>query len=90
MPKILHLTLFKKWFDDVLNGIKKIEYRDKKEYWRRRLFNEDGTVKHYDEVIFTNGYGSSRPKMRVEFLGVKESEDKYNIFLGKVIEKINF
>ncbi len=36
--KILHLTLKKKWFDMVLSGIKKEEYREVKPYWNRRLF----------------------------------------------------
>ena len=86
MGKILHLTLFKKWFDDISSGKKKIEYRDIKPYWRNRLFNKEGSVKDYEEIIFTNGYGANRPRMRVEFLGVSESNGKYEIALGKVLE----
>ena len=35
--KVLHLTLKKKWFDMILSGDKKEEYREIKPYWFRRL-----------------------------------------------------
>jgi hypothetical protein len=35
--RVLHLTLKKKWFDMIASGEKKEEYREDKEYWRRRL-----------------------------------------------------
>lgn len=35
--KILHLTLKKKWFDMILSGEKKEEYREIKPYWFGRL-----------------------------------------------------
>lgn len=35
--KILHLTLKKKWFDMILSGEKKAEYREIKDHWARRL-----------------------------------------------------
>lgn len=41
--KILHLTLKKKWFDMILSGEKKEEYRDTKEFWLRRLCVWGGT-----------------------------------------------
>lgn len=40
--KILHLTLKKKWFDMILSGEKKEEYRDLKPYWAKRLINVNG------------------------------------------------
>lgn len=35
--KILHITLKKKWFDMILSGEKKEEYREIKPYWITRL-----------------------------------------------------
>lgn len=35
--KTLHLTLKKKWFDMILSGEKKEEYREIKPYWIKRL-----------------------------------------------------
>lgn len=34
----LHLNLTKKWFDMILSGEKKVEYREIKTYWFSRLF----------------------------------------------------
>jgi hypothetical protein len=40
--KILPMTLQKKWFDMVISGNKKEEYREIKDYWARRfLFSKD-------------------------------------------------
>lgn len=38
--KTLHLTLKKKWFDMILSGEKKEEYREIKEYWKTRFCSE--------------------------------------------------
>ena len=39
--RILKLTLNKKWFDMILSGEKKEEYRELKEYWKTRLTNRE-------------------------------------------------
>ena len=83
--KILHLTLHRKWFDEILNGTKKIEYRDIKPYWTKRLF-DNGKPKKFDEILFRNGYSKNSPKMRAEFLGIRIENGKYNILLGKVLK----
>lgn len=43
MKKILHLTLKKKWFDMIVSGEKKEEYREITGYWvQRLLLDKDG------------------------------------------------
>lgn len=89
--KILHLTLTKKWFDMIYSGIKKEEYREIKEYWDKRLSKE------YDIIKFVNGYGSDRPTILIECLGIEigkgntewggGDEDVYIIKLGEILEK---
>ena len=84
--KILHATLEKKWFNMILAGIKKEEYRDIKPYWIKRLLNADFTddrkfvfddnQRHYDAIQFTNGYGKTAPTMLVEYHGVKVGNTK--------------
>ena len=32
--KILNLNLYRKWFDEIADGTKTIEYRDRTEYWK--------------------------------------------------------
>ncbi len=87
----------KKWFDQILAGTKKIEYREIKPYWTARLLNNDGTFKKYDFIIFKNGYSKDARKMVVEFKGGrigrlkkdvggwKKGAKTYQILLGKVI-----
>jgi hypothetical protein len=77
--KILNLTLKKKWFDMILSGEKKEEYREFKEYWIKRFgyayessgcpedngyWNEE--MKNLpDAICFTNGYGKHRPSFTI-------------------------
>ena len=66
--KILHLTLKKRWFDLIITGKKKIEYREDKLYWRKRIFNNE-LPKNFDIIRFKNGYGDV-PMFDIEFLGI--------------------
>lgn len=84
--KILHLTLMKKWFDEIASGKKKIEYRKIKPYWTKRLFYKDGKPVKYDLILFKNGYAKDSPKMLVEFKGLRVGKE-YEFILGKVLEK---
>ena len=88
MSKDLHLNLFKEFFDKILAGKKVEEYRDKKEYWEKRLLN-GGKPKEYDCIVFRNGYSKDAPEMKVEWKGLREDKDRYAILLGKVIETKN-
>ena len=56
------------------------EYRDLKDYWKKRL---EG--RKYDIVRFRNGYATNAPEMDVEFLGVDKRSDCYAIRLGKIL-----
>lgn len=84
--KTLHLTLHKKWFDEIIEGSKTIEYREVKQYWEKRLLDTEGKPKQFDEIFFRNGYSKNARWMKVEFLGVKKGKEKYEISLGKVLE----
>jgi hypothetical protein len=46
--KTLHLNLIKKWFDMILSGRKKEEYRSLSPYWVRRLVSFRNEVDHND------------------------------------------
>ncbi len=67
-PRILHLTLKKKWFDMIASGVKKEEYREMKPYWHKRLLN-----KGYDVIRFRNGYAKDSPTLTVEYKGLQSS-----------------
>ena len=86
MTQILHLTLHGKWFDQILEGSKVIEYREIKPYWTKRLFDKQGEPKQFKEIFFKNGYSKDARWMQVEFLGIKKGKEFYEIQLGKVLE----
>lgn len=75
----------KKWFDEILAGTKKIEYRDIKPYWTKRLLDENNKPKKYDIIYFKNGYSKDCRKMKVQFKGIKIRK-RYEISLGDVIK----
>jgi ASC-1-like (ASCH) protein len=91
------MTLKKKWFDLIKTGEKKVEYREIKPHWTKRLFDENGEAIKYDFIIFRNGYSKNAPKIKVEFKGVREivlEEDieswkkgmkVYGVDLGKIL-----
>lgn len=92
--KILHLTLNKKWFDMILSGDKKEEYREIKPYWQKRLMIISPAYTH---VKFTNGYGKNRPSFIVELKfistgygreswGAQDGIRYYCLRLGEIIK----
>lgn len=85
----MHLTLKKKWFDLIRSGEKRIEYREVKPYWTKRLIHENGIRKDWDEIHFRNGYGKDKPLIKAEWWGMTEIDGFYNILIGDLInEKI--
>ena len=85
MKKVLHLNLYRKYFDQILKGEKTTEYREVTPYWSKRL---EG--RHYDVIQFRNGYAKIAPMMIVEFKGMGivtfQTTPTYAIELGKILE----
>ena len=72
-------------FDEIAEGTKTIEYRDKTDYWKKRLENRE-----YDVIKFRNGYAKDAPTMLVEYVGLNVGNPfSYVIQLGKVLEVHN-
>lgn len=75
--KVLRLTVCKKWFDMIVTGSKKEEYREIKTYWARRLTTNCeclydvavelsyGSViyRPFTHVLFINGYNKDSPRI---------------------------
>ena len=80
MTKILHLNLYRKYFDAIVEGTKTIEYRDKTDYWKKRIEGRE-----YDIIKFRNGYAKDAPTMLVEYKGYNIGEE-YELKLWKVTE----
>jgi hypothetical protein len=82
--RVLHLNLRCEYFDAIAEGTKRIEYRDRTEYWATRLEGRE-----YDVVEFRNGYATRAPVLQIGFCGVKKVRKwggpVYAIQLGELI-----
>ena len=61
---MLILPIKKKWFDMILSGQKKEEYREIKPYWTKRLlkyYHRYITKQTIFNIKFRNGYGNDKP-----------------------------
>jgi hypothetical protein len=71
---ILHLNLKKKWFDMILSGEKKEEYREIKPYWERYFNKELNLIIIKNKIwfpsavniCFSNGYAKDRRQFFIE------------------------
>ena len=94
---MLILPIKKKWFDMILSGEKKEEYREIKPYYNSRLpwyFEYSQSVER--QVIFINGYSRNSPKIKCKCVlligygkpewGAEEGKEYYIL---KIIEVIN-
>lgn len=84
-PKTLQLNLHRRFFDEIAAGEKTTEWRDRTDYWARRLEGRD-----YDQINFRNGYAADAPEMVVEYRGVRKvtrgGEPQYAISLGRILK----
>lgn len=89
--QIFHLNLKRKWFDMILNGEKKEEYREINTYWNKRFSCYIKIKKkfyHPKDVIicFSNGYSKNRDFFFVECEGlcVREGKKEWGAEPGKL------
>jgi hypothetical protein len=82
---ILHLNLHCENFAAIANKTKRIEYRGRTPYWRRRL---EG--RNYDAIHFRNGFATKAPELLVKFRGLrrygKGRNAYYAIQLGRILK----
>jgi hypothetical protein len=100
--KELHLTLVRRWWVMIRDGIKLEEYRELRPHWFSRLSKDKHFFepREYDVIRFVNGYGKDKPTIIVEFLGVTigkgnpkwgahENSEYFVIKLGKILSTEN-
>lgn len=92
--KILSLIIKKVWFDEIIAGRKKIEYRELKQTTLSRytwVSNEDGKryLKKFDAIRLNVGYNKNRESALVEVVDTTFDADGQIVeyHLGKVLEK---
>jgi hypothetical protein len=81
---LLNLNLHREFFCAVLDGSKKIEYRDRTDFWEKRL-----KARRFTHVRFRNGYLKTAPEVILVLKKIVETPDCYEIHLGKIVEKKN-
>ena len=71
---VLHLNLKSVWFDMILSGLKKEEYREIKPYWERRFGKELCSILIKNQpwhpafvtICFSNGYSKDRRQFYID------------------------
>jgi len=83
-PRVLHLNLVRRWFDEIAAGTKRKEFRQFTPYWQTRLSGRE-----YDFIEFRNGYATNAPRMHVQFRGVtvrgRGRNKEFVIKLGRIL-----
>lgn len=64
MENILHLSIQKKWFDMILVGFKKEEYREIKPYWAARLVKN--VAYHWQSEFMADHFGTTTGSVTYE------------------------
>ena len=97
---MLVLPIKKKWFDMILSGEKKEEYREFKQYYHirfKKIFKKTG---RQAEIIFRNGYSYNSPSVRClctlnfgkgkKEWGADTHEEQYILKIDKILEVRNY
>lgn len=71
----LFLIIQRKYFLEILNGLKKEEYRLVNSFYKIRLMG-----KKYETVTFQNGYSKNSPKLTAKFLGYDIRKLRHDFF----------
>ena len=76
-------TIKRPWLAEIIAGTKKIEYREIKPYWDKRLEN----VSVPFELRLINGMQSSAPEVTViiEKIRKNKRDEVYELHIGKII-----
>jgi len=78
--KILYLTLTKEPFEAMQLGLKDREYREPSKWIRSRLIDsKTKQPKHFDVVLFRNGYENDKPYFAAKYLGFEYSQMNYSV-----------
>lgn len=70
----LDLVLKGHWYDLIANGKKRVEYREIKPYWTRRLFSHPFT-----HVRLRRGYTNESMLFEIEKIGRTSAENDLNL-----------
>ena len=92
--KVLTLNIKKMYFDEIISGIKKIEYRELKQSTLNKytyIDEADGKryLRRYDALRLFVGYNRDRESALVQVTDITYNEGVVEYHLGMVLEVIN-
>ena len=83
---ILYLNLEAEYFDEILEGVKTSEYRDRTKYYHTRIATKTHLIKY---IWFMNGMNTNSRQMLVEFQGLDSQDPRsrreYVLKLGRIV-----
>ena len=83
---ILYLNLETEYFDEILEGDKTSEYRDRTIYYHSRIGTKTHLIKY---IWFMNGMNTNSRQMLVEFQGLDSQDPRsrreYVLKLGRIV-----
>ena len=85
-PKPLFIILQKQFFDEILGGTKKIEYRQGPDLYYSRFRNKDATKLKRDETVIFQNNDKNASRMTVVVRKI-EISFRFKIFLGEILDK---
>jgi hypothetical protein len=85
----LKIFIKRKYFDQILSGEKKTEYREVKKFWTCRLYSVNGKKIPYSKIEFINGMRSDSPRLITQCLGFDKKGSLYHIKIGRILKKMN-
>ena len=91
--KVLTLNIKKVYFDEIINGTKKIEYRELKQATLNKYTYIDETdgkryLRRYDALRLFVGYNKDRESALVQVTDITYNEGVVEYHLGMILEKI--
>ena len=84
---VLKIVIKGQWFDEIAAGKKTIEYREQTQFWISRLYDKEGSKRHYDLIEFINGYNTNARRMITKYEGFSKRGDQFLIKVGKILSK---
>ena len=91
--KVLSLNIKKQYFDEIINGIKKVEYRELKQTTLNKytyIDEADGKryLRRYDALRLFVGYHKDRESVLVQVIDTKYADGVVEYYLGAILENL--
>lgn len=77
----IHLVLKGHWYDMIVSGEKKEEYREGKAYWEKRIWNVRKMIR---SVVFHRGYNGATTEVECKGIDIGFGKEEWGAVPGKI------